>query len=563
MKPATLRSLSLLGLLSTLLFAGCDKDDPVTPQPLPPSLTFETATVNVPAEGGPAQMKYTIENPVEGATVTAKCTDGWISQINTATDGVISFVVAANETTESRETVIEVSYADLDPAPTFKVKQGAPNAQPEITFAQESVSISAEGAIVQMQYTIENPVKDATVSAKCNAEWISQINTETMGVISFVVAANETTEAREAVIEVSYADLDPAPSFKVKQGAPNAQPEIAFAQESVNVPIEGGSAQMGYTIENPIKDATLQATCAENWVSNLSTATEGLITFDVAANETTEAREAVVKVQYGDIQQFGQFTIKQAGKQVVEEAFTLSVSDITTTGFSLSVSPKDAAMSYLLNIIPTSESVDISSDEALYQYDIEFYEDLSYGLGWQSAAHDDLKWGSISNQAVESLKPDTEYLIYVYGVSSETIERLTPVTRKIVKTLAPQMIEADFDLQITSVDGLNLTATVTANGYDGYFVAKLYSNLAGDPEATVLEKISEAWVDNVRMYGWIGFTTEMILNTYASKGSKEIQEQLEPNTHYYLYVFAVDGEAVRCSDITFTTFTTNDTTVQQ
>ncbi len=563
MKSATLRSLSLLGLLSTLLFAGCDKDDPVTPQPLPPSLTFETATVNVPAEGGPAQMKYTIENPVEGATVTAKCADSWISQINATTDGVISFVVAANETTEAREAVIEVSYADIEPTPTFKVKQGAPNAKPEITFAQESVSVPAEGGPAQMKYTIENPVKDAAISAQCDAAWISQINTETNGVISFVVAANETAEAREAVIEVSYADLTPAPSFKVKQGAPDAQPEIAFAQESVDVAAEGGPAQMGYTIENPIKDATLQATCAESWVSNLSTATEGLITFEVAANETTEAREAVVKVQYGDIQQFGQFTIKQAGKQVVEEAFTLSVSDITTTGFSLSVSPKDAAMSYLLNVIPTSESVDISSDEALYQYDIEFYEDLSYGLGWQSAAHDDLKWGSISNQAVESLKPDTEYLIYVYGVSSETIERLTPVTRKIVKTLAPQMIEADFDLQITSVDGLNLTATVTANGYDGYFVAKLYSNLAGDPEATVLEKISEEWVDNVRMYGWIGFTTDMILNTYANKGSKEIQEELDPNTQYYLYVFAVDGEAVRCSDITFTTFTTNDTTVQQ
>lgn len=563
MKSATLRSLSLLGLLSTLLFAGCDKDDPVTPQPLPPSLTFETSTVNVPAEGGPAQMKYTIENPVEGATVTAKCADSWISQINTTTDGVISFVVAANETTEAREAVIEVSYADIDPTPTFKVKQGNPNAKPEIKFAKESVSVPAEGAIVQMQYMIENPVKDAAVSAQSDAAWISQINTETEGIISFVVAANETAEAREAVIEVSYADLTPAPSFKVKQGAPEAQPEIAFAQESVNVPTEGGPAQMGYTIENPIKDATLQATCAESWVSNLSTATEGLITFEVAANETTEAREAVVKVQYGDIQQFGQFTIKQAGKQVAEEAFTLSVSDITTTGFSLSVSPKNAAMSYLLNVIPTSESVDISSDEALYQYDIEFYEDLSYGLGWQSAAHDDLKSGSISNQAIESLKPDTEYLIYVYGVDSETIERLTPVTRKIVKTLAPQMIEANFDIQITSVDGLNLTATVTANGYDGYFVAKLYSNLASDPEATVLEKISEEWVDNVRMYGWIGFTTDMILNTYANKGSKEIQEQLYPNTQYYLYVFAVDGEAVRCSDITFTTFTTNDTTVQQ
>ena len=70
-------------------------------------------------------------------------------------DGVISFVVAANETTEAREAVIEVSYADIEPTPTFKVKQGAPNAKPEITFAQESVSVPAEGGLPDEIYDRE------------------------------------------------------------------------------------------------------------------------------------------------------------------------------------------------------------------------------------------------------------------------------------------------------------------------------------------------------------------------------------------------------------------------
>ena len=78
---------------------------------------------------------------------------------------------------------------------------------------------------------IENPVANATLSAKCNDSWITDIDTKTSGVISFNVTKNETAEKREAIIEVSYADIQPAPSFKVKQTFPNAQPEIVFAKE--------------------------------------------------------------------------------------------------------------------------------------------------------------------------------------------------------------------------------------------------------------------------------------------------------------------------------------------
>ena len=152
------------------------------------------------------------------------------------------------------------------------------------------------------------------------------------------------------------------------------------------------------------------------------------------------------------------------------------------------------------------------------------------------------------------MEPNTEYLVYAYGVDPITIERLTPISKKTLTTLAPQTIDTKFAIQIVSTEGLNIDVLVKANDYDGHFVAKIYGS--------VLEKISESWIDNVQIYGWMGYTAEMILSQYTFQQSREIQETLEPNSKYYIYAFAVDDEALRCSDIVFIPITTNDTSIQ-
>lgn len=80
------------GILGSSLFAGCNNDDPVTPD-AQPEIVFAKESLDVPAEGGPFQIEYTIENPVANATLSAKCNDSWITDIDTKTAGVISFNV--------------------------------------------------------------------------------------------------------------------------------------------------------------------------------------------------------------------------------------------------------------------------------------------------------------------------------------------------------------------------------------------------------------------------------------------------------------------------------------
>ena len=343
---------------------------------------------------------------------------------------------------------------------------------------------------------------------------------------------------------------------------PDAQPEIVFAKESLDVPAEGGPFQIEYTIENPVANATLSAKCNDSWITDIDTKTSGVISFNVTKNETAEKREAIIEVSYADIQPAPSFTAKQAARP--EEAFTITISDITTKTFRTTVRPGDQEMYYLLNIIPSRAAADFKTDDELYQYDIDFYTDMdATGSGWQSWAQEYLEQGTIADRLIENMEPNTEYLVYAYGVDPITIERLTPISKKTLTTLAPQTIDTKFDIQIVSTEGLNIDVLVKANDYDGHFVAKIYGSVdAADTDATVLEKISESWIDNVQIYGWMGYTAEMILSQYTFQQSREIQETLEPNSKYYIYAFAVDDEALRCSDIVFIPITTNDTSIQ-
>ena len=254
---------------------------------------------------------------------------------------------------------------------------------------------------------------------------------------------------------------------------PDAQPEIVFAKESLDVPAEGGPFQIEYTIENPVANATLSAKCNDSWITDIDTKTSGVISFNVTKNETAEKREAIIEVSYADIQPAPSFTAKQAARP--EEAFTITISDITTKTFRTTVRPGDQEMYYLLNIIPSRAAADFKTDDELYQYDIDFYTDMdATGSGWQSWAQEYLEQGTIADRLIENMEPDTEYLVYAYGVDPITIERLTPISKKTLTTLAPQTIDTKFDIQIVSTEGLNIDVLVKANDYDGHFVAKIY-----------------------------------------------------------------------------------------
>ena len=109
----------------------------------------------------------------------------------------------------------------------------APNVEKDsaINLKQKEVSVGLSGGTCFVEYEIVNPHDDASISVECEAEWISDFNTQSADVIRFSVAANESEQAREALVTVKYLYAEDA-TFLVKQGSKN---EGTFAFENVDV----------------------------------------------------------------------------------------------------------------------------------------------------------------------------------------------------------------------------------------------------------------------------------------------------------------------------------------
>ena len=102
--------------VALLTIAACNKNTPTggNPEQQVPTLTITSDTLyNIGAEGGEFEITYIIENPTEDGIIETSVNQNWISIPNTGENGLISFSVAENSSTESRTAVITVTYLEL------------------------------------------------------------------------------------------------------------------------------------------------------------------------------------------------------------------------------------------------------------------------------------------------------------------------------------------------------------------------------------------------------------------------------------------------------------------
>lgn len=106
-------SLIAASLASVFMLASCNK--PEKEETGNPELTItspEADTLKVAIAGGPCEITYTLKNPVEGVTMQVTAAEGidWITDIDLATEGKITFNVASNEGQQPRETTLTIQY---------------------------------------------------------------------------------------------------------------------------------------------------------------------------------------------------------------------------------------------------------------------------------------------------------------------------------------------------------------------------------------------------------------------------------------------------------------------
>ena len=173
--------------------------------------------------GGIGTINYTIENPINGVSLTAKASAEWIAQTTVQAEKII-FQVLANEVEEAREGKITLTYGMLDPVEVI-VKQAAYVAPaPVFNFDPATLEVNFEGGAQSVAYTIDNAIEGAEVTATCEAAWVSNLAIAN-GTMTFDVAANEES-LRQAIIVLTYGDY--AFEYIVKQLPENYNPGLNY-----------------------------------------------------------------------------------------------------------------------------------------------------------------------------------------------------------------------------------------------------------------------------------------------------------------------------------------------
>ena len=215
--------MALLFASAVFSFPGCTEEEgPAAPDPII-TITTESPVTAEAAGGSGYYFEYTVENEVEGATVTCDVTYNgteteWISiDDEQATAGKITFGIGYYENTEAgRTATIKVTYSYGDGmivSDDLEVSQAAadvPLPVIEITDLGEDGKVHVEGNATEWGMIFVS-VKNAeglegSLSGETEAGWISDIRpmADASNGLVFTVTDNYEGSERTATITVSY-----------------------------------------------------------------------------------------------------------------------------------------------------------------------------------------------------------------------------------------------------------------------------------------------------------------------------------------------------------------------
>lgn len=279
-------------------------------------------------------------------------------------------------------------------------------------------------------------------------------------------------------------DNEPTTPEEPGTETPGAKVSIQLGYESIEVEAAGGSAEVTYTLKNAGTKPKISGTSDQDWITDIQAA-DGKVTMSVAANTETADRTAKVTLTYSDDEKnaaSAELTVTQGAK--AEEKFTITIpGECGSTWIPFEIQPKDQSAQYFLNIRPAEEMEGFVSDEALFNSDMSFYQELAdqYGMSLNDVlvATGALVSGPMEDYLFTKLSPSTEYCIYCYGVENGKL--VAPVSKVNAATTAAAPVDNQITIDVTNKIASSVAFTVKVTTFDAYALA-IFDGSASDAE---------------------------------------------------------------------------------
>ncbi|MBR5818510.1 MAG: BACON domain-containing protein, partial [Alistipes sp.] len=187
---------------------------------------------------------------------------------------------------------------------------------------------------------------------------------------------------------------------------------IVLYNSEIEVGVDATTQRFNYDIKERIEGETLHIECAEEWIT-IDKIGETIVEFSVAENGGEE-RVATLNLTYGNEKN----TLKIRQKGYVAP-LTLTVEKADATSVTFSVETLDEEMTWIGQIVGKDWYENFTTEEILNE-DMRYYNGVAneMGISLEEYLSGVLSRGSHSNIRMSGLDPETEYVVYIYGLSA-------------------------------------------------------------------------------------------------------------------------------------------------
>lgn len=221
-------------------------------------------------------------------------------------------------------------------------------------------------------------------------------------------------------------------------------PVIQLGESEVVLSSSGAAVSVAYLVENALEGEKISVAHEAEW---LTVATNKVRTIEISASENTESEERTATI-----------TISYKGAEDVNIAVTqscydtplrLEILDVTAADLYFSVFTNDPELTWIPMVSSKAYFDSQRSDSALFDDNLEYFAYLAEirDLTLEEYLTDMLAVGTIENILFENLEPNTEYVLYAYGITPKG-ERTTDVVWEAFTTEAPWEGDLTFEFNV-------------------------------------------------------------------------------------------------------------------
>ena len=268
------------------------------------ALTVTSNKVELEATGGAftielqanVSVNYEIEESAKAWLTPA-------SDTRALTTTTLHFQAVPNEDLQPRQGIITLRGGNglTEEVTVYQLGSG-----PVLVLTQDEYLVGSDGETIKVELKSNNTYQIEMPSV----DWITTADTRALSTYThyFIVAPNETYDAREAVIRFVDKENGLEQTVTVRQMQRDA---IVVAQSIYEIGAEGGA--LDFAVQANV-DFTVSTDA--DWITQIETRglTERVLHFDVAANESEEAREATIILSSESAGMEQMMKVYQAGK---------------------------------------------------------------------------------------------------------------------------------------------------------------------------------------------------------------------------------------------------------